>query len=168
MDGLFHLDDVIIQVTHCFLQAVVDKAQGSVVHYYEVHRSVAVVWSQFDGCFLLVVDVFLDNFFLSFGSKAFVFSLGPSAPNKLLPTYNRFLHQDLRCPRSIHTGCRTVGSRKNSIVYGHGRRVIAGNCHYPFVHGNSIIVLGSFCWQIPMQRQRLQSSLLFSCFNGLS
>ena len=27
MDGLFHLDDVIIQVTHCFLQAVVDKAQ---------------------------------------------------------------------------------------------------------------------------------------------
>lgn len=78
MDGLFHLDDVIIQVTHCFLQAVVDKAQGSVVHYYEVHRSVAVVWSQFDGCFLLVVDVFLDNFFLSFGSKAFVFP-GPSA-----------------------------------------------------------------------------------------
>ena len=74
MDGLFHLDDVIIQVTHCFLQAVVDKAQGCVVHYYEVHRSVPVVRGQLDGCFLLVVDVFLDNFFLSFGSKALVLS----------------------------------------------------------------------------------------------
>ena len=56
MDGLFHLDDVIIQVTHSFLQAVVDKALGCVVHYYEVHRSVPVVRGQLDGCFLLVVD----------------------------------------------------------------------------------------------------------------
>ena len=87
--------------------------QGSVVHYYEVHRSVPVVRGQLDGCFLLVVDVFLDNFFLSFGSKAFVFS---GAFGIQISCYQRITAFSIRTYAQYIPDARTVGRDRKSVV----------------------------------------------------